>query len=305
MKKILFILSVSVSILYAETSPATSGYQFLKMQVGARAAGMAGAFVAVPNDIHGMFYNPALIAGIETQSATFSYQDDLLDINSGFLGYVRPQMGPGQLGISVLYRDYGSFDKTDESGAVLGSFGASNTALALSYGITPIENVHAGASIKYIRGMIDNYSADAVAIDLGGLYYLPEYELAVGIALSNLGFGLSEYVETQDDLPLHMRFGVSKRLAHLPLLLGLNFYKFNDEDWFFALGGEFTLSPSFFLRIGYDSYGPRLAMESSKDTFAGAAIGLGFLWNTMRFDYSFSTLGELGSLNRFSVSGTF
>jgi len=104
---------------------------------------------------------------------------------------------------------------------------------------------------------------------------------------------------------MQFRAGLSKALAHLPLLIGLNFYKYNDEPWYFALGGEFTITPNLFLRLGYDSYGRDLGVDSSKDTLAGAALGAGFLWQNISFDYAYSSLGALGSLNRFTISGHF
>jgi hypothetical protein len=153
--------------------------------------------------------------------------------------------------------------------------------------------------------MIDNYSASAVAADIGAMYVIPDQQLIFALALSNLGTSISAFVDEKDPLPMQVRAGLSKRLAHLPLLIGFNLYKYNDEPWYFALGGEFTLTPNVFLRLGYDSFGRDLDVDSSKDTLAGAAIGLGFLWKNIGFDYSYSSLGALGALNRFTVSGRF
>jgi len=286
-------------------SPATSGFQFLKMQVGARAAAMAGAFAAVPGDVNSLHYNPAGIAFIDEKSATFSYHDDLLDFNSGFIGYVHPGIGPGQLGVAVLYRDYGSFDRTDISGEKLGSFGANSLALSGSYGFSPIKDLLVGGSLKYIRGTIDTYSSDAIAADLGVMYTIPVHELTVAAGLYNAGTSISAFINEKHPLPLQFRFGLSKHLEHLPLLIGLNLYKYNDEPWYFALGGEFTLTTNLFLRLGYDSFGRDLDVDSSKDTLAGAAIGLGFIWNSVAFDYAYSSLGALGALNRFTISAKF
>ena len=58
MKRILgsiLILFITGSVF--SYSPGTSGFQFLKMQVGARGAGMAGAFLAIPGDVNSLFYN--------------------------------------------------------------------------------------------------------------------------------------------------------------------------------------------------------------------------------------------------------
>ena len=218
---------------------------------------------------------------------------------------MQPHIAPGNIGASVLYRDYGAFDRTDVSGQELGSFGANSIAIAGSYGLSPMENVLVGGSLKYIRGSIDSYSADAVAADIGAVYRIPQQRLAFAVGLFNAGAALSAFVSEKHDLPMQFRAGLSKALAHLPLLIGLNIYKYNDEPWYFALGGEFTITPNLFLRLGYDSFGRDLGVDSSKDTLAGAALGAGFLWQNISFDYAYSSLGALGSLNRFTISGHF
>ncbi len=302
---VVILLFVFVAVPLFAYSPGTSGFQFLKMQVGARAAGMAGAFLAVPNDVNALFYNPAGIAVLGQKSASFSFHDDLLDINSGFLGYVHPKVGPGNIGVSVLYRDYGDITRTDINGVEDGTFGSNYFSIAGSYGLVAMENLLVGGSVKYVQGMIDNYTASAIAADIGVMYMIPDQELIFALGFSNLGTTISAFVDEKDPLPMQFRAGVSKRLAHLPLLLGLNLYKYNDEPWYFALGGEFTLTPNVFLRLGYDSFGRDLDVDSSKDTLAGAAIGVGFLWKNINFDYSYSSLGALGALNRFTISGRF
>ncbi|RPI02830.1 MAG: PorV/PorQ family protein [Calditrichaeota bacterium] len=302
--KLFLLILLCRSALFAN-SPGTSGFQFLKMQVGARAAGMAGAFAAVPADVHALFYNPAGIADIQKKTATFSYQDDLLDFNSGFIGYVHPMSHFGNVGFSVLYRDYGQFTKTDITGQELGSFGANSIAFSASYAMIPIENLFIGGNAKYIRGAIETFSADALAADVGIMYRIPMHELVLAAGIFNAGAQLNAFITAKDALPLLFRAGVTKKLAHLPLMFALNTYKYNDEPWYFALGGEFTVTPAFFLRFGYNSYGRDLGVDSSKDTLAGASAGIGFLWNNLSVDYSYSSVGALGSLNRFTLSGQF
>ncbi|MBN1561675.1 PorV/PorQ family protein, partial [candidate division KSB1 bacterium] len=230
---------------------------------------------------------------------------DLLDINSGFIGYVHPGVGPGAIGGSVLYRDYGSFAKTDVTGQELGSFSSNYFSLMGSYGLNVLKNLTAGGSLKYAQGMIDNYSSSAIAVDAGVLYSIPQEQLTLALGFYNVGTTLNAFVDAKDPLPMQLRLGLAKRLAHLPLLIGFNAYKYNDEPWYFALGGEFTITDNLFLRLGYDTFGRDLDVDSSKDTLAGAAIGFGFLWKNVAFDYSYSSLGALGALNRFTLSGQF
>jgi len=284
-------------------TPATTGFQFIKSQVGARPAAMAGAFAAVPGDLNDLYYNPAGLAVIQSRSGSFTYLKHLLDFNSGFIGYVEPGLGPGVLAAGLYYMDYGSFKKADQDGTDLGEFGASSLVFTTAYGLQPLNHLYTGASLKYIRASIDNYASDALAVDGGLIYHLPGQQLTLAASFANLGRSMTSFINYREKLPFLMRFGVAKHLAHLPLLWSFNIYRYSDEDWHGALGGEFTLSEHVFLRLGYDNSGKDLKVNLSGDRFAGAAIGLGLVWKKYRFDYAWSSMGELGSLNRFSLSG--
>ncbi|MER3523186.1 MAG: hypothetical protein C4326_03765 [Ignavibacteria bacterium] len=51
----------------------TAGAQFLKIPVGARAAAMAGAYVAQANDATALFWNPAGIVHIAANDLSVSH----------------------------------------------------------------------------------------------------------------------------------------------------------------------------------------------------------------------------------------
>jgi hypothetical protein len=307
MKKseILVLLFLFVNAAWAMDGPGTKGFHFLRSDAGARPAGMGGAFLAIAGDVDAIYYNPAGLASIDNRCASFTYLNDLLDFNTGVAGYARPKTYRGTLAIGVLYKSYGSFKKTDTQGQEIGEFSANNIALSVSYGQKVYKELQAGATVKYIRSTIDTYSSDAIAMDLGVLYSFPKQMLTVAAGLFNMGYVTSAFIQQKDDLPLNARIGISKRLAHLPLLVSLVVYKYDQEKMQGCIGGEFTLAKNLFLRLGYDSMGRDFEVNPSKDRFAGSALGLGLLWDDFRFDYAFTSYGALGSLNRLTVSGNF
>ena len=309
MKKILLILFVFLFLaqitLAGSSSPGTSGFSFLRTNVGARPSAMGGMFVAFSGDLHNIFYNPAGLADISQRAWSISYLKHLLDFHSGFAVFAQPYNDKIGYGISVNYINFGNFTRRDESGQSNGEFGAGSLALSAGAGAQIYYNVLAGATIKYIHSSIDNYTSDAFACDLGIVYHSPIKDFDIGISVSNLGFVRTAFIETKDDLPLQYRVGFANRLAHLPLQFGANVYKYSDDDFRWNVGGEFTLSQNLFLRWGYDSIGTDMEVGSSKDSFAGISLGFGILWRNFHFDYSFSSLGELGTQNRLSIGGTF
>ncbi|NLP10263.1 PorV/PorQ family protein, partial [bacterium] len=256
-------------------------------------------------DVQCIYYNPAGVATVVNRAASFTYMKHLLDFNFGFVGFVQPHLGPGNLGVGFSFMDYGDFKRTDGSGAVLGNFSANSLSLTATYSLQPVENFSIGLSAKYIRAGIETYTADAVAGDAGVLYSFPQWMLTLAAGVFNLGQPISAFITHKADLPMSIRFGLAKKLEHLPLHLSLTFYRYQNEKWHGALGGEFTLSPQAFLRLGYDNIGRELEVGGNKDRFAGASIGLGLVWRSVHIDYALSSVGELGTLNRFSLSSPF
>jgi len=54
------------------TKVGLSGGQFLKIGVGARGTGMAGAMSSITNDVTSIFWNPAGLADVKRYAADFS-----------------------------------------------------------------------------------------------------------------------------------------------------------------------------------------------------------------------------------------
>ena len=101
-------------------------------------------------------------------------------------------------------------------------------------------------------------------------------------------------------------------MAHLPLVINININNLNEvEDTIldriekFSIGGEFTLSSRLRLRLGYDNTLHKNLETSNGAGFSGVSIGAGFVfYKNFRFDYGYSSWGDLGGLNRIGFSGT-
>ena len=332
-RKLIFsLLALAAFLAAAETFPPVMagqpGYEFLRTQAGARASALGGAFVAVAGDIYSVYYNPAGLAtlgfpaagaGAPVQQVAFSYLNHFLDFQSGFLAYAHRLGASGTVAAALRYLDYGQFDRTDELGNKQGTFGAGNFLLQVGYGFELSRNFSVGIGLKYIHGKIAQYSSSAWAADFGLLYRIPSQDLNFGFAVLNSGQVLDPYVETKDPLPVSYRLGLSKRLAHLPLLLVLEGYLYRGEDAQFIIGGEFTLTPFWLLRLSYNSIGKEQRIGQVGDRYAGLSIGTGFsldksvissggfwqFWKKIDLDYSFTSAGHIGTLNRFSVRFEF
>jgi hypothetical protein len=282
----------------------SGGFDILNTAVGGRPSAMAGAFIAVPGDVYNLVYNPAGLARISSPIGTLTYVDHLLDFQSGFIGYVHPTPS-GVLGIGVQYLDFGQFDRLDNAGNNLGNFGANNLAVSISFARTYGSRVMYGVNGKLLRAEIDTYGSTAFALDAAVMIEMPQPDLYIGFGIFNLGTVQSAFINTKEPLPLTFRVGFSKKLEHLPLLASFVLMKERDQTVRFAAGGDFQLSDNLFLRLGYNSIGSNQRVGTDRDRFAGVSLGLGLKVSRYSVDYSFSSFGEVGALNRVSLSGSF
>lgn len=292
------------------TASGTAGFEFLRTEVGARASAMGGAFVAVAGDLNNLFYNPGGLAEIRTRGGSVSYLKHLLDFHSGHVVTAFPTNW-GTVGVGINYLNFGEFKRTtreDPEGTAGETFGANSFALVVGTGSNFRKIISFGANLKYIRSSIDNLASDAFALDFGILAKIPlpnQDFFNFGVSVGNVGQVRQAFISTKDDLPMVIRAGFSKKLAHLPLFFSAQVYKYKDVDLMWALGGEFIISSRTFFRLGYNSIGMDQHIGTSKDRFAGANVGFGIIWRKYRFDYTLSSIGEVGTLNRIAVTGAF
>lgn len=300
MKKSVLIFLIVYNVLIFPQDRA--GYEFLRNEAGARASALGGAFVAVKNDINGLFYNPAGISFLEHPVGSFTYFNHLIDFNGGTFIYGKPLNEKYSFGIGLNYIDYGDFDGRDEFNNDTGTFGANNIVLNIGAGYNYSEKLKLGLNTKIIYSKIAGYSSDAYAIDLGGNYYIHSQKITIGISIQNIGFVRSGYIDSKDKLPLQLRSGFTKTLAHLPLMICFEFRQFTNKDNQINLGGEFKISENFKARIGYNSFGKDQKLVSGSDQLSGISLGFGIVRKNFIIDYAYASYGSLGSHNRFSIS---
>ncbi len=307
MRKVILALLLASASLFSQTT-----YNFLRLDNSPRAAALAGSFVAANDDVNSIFYNPAGINLLTATPVSFSFLKHLEGINSASLIASRNVKDWGRFSLGVQFVNYGTFTKADEFGNKLGDFGANDFALSLGYGNKLDENFYYGVNVKFIYSGIDVYSSTAISADVGLLYEIPKQLWSIGFSVLNMGTQLSTYAGATEDLPLDVRFGVAKRLAHVPLKLYFSFNHLADDydsfgdrlnQWTF--GAELKISGVVVLRFGYDKNMRDETELGTKKGLAGFNLGFGVNVKGYQIDYAFSSFGPVGSLHRFGLSTRF
>lgn len=284
-------------------------YDFLRLDIGARASSLGGSFNSNINDVNSIFYNPAALSTLTNRQASVGFFKYLLDINSGNFAYSQRYKDIGYFGAGIRYVNYGSFEHRDEQLNDLGTFSANEIAFSLGYSNVSKNNLHYGINLKLIYSGIGDYSSTALAADIGVLYTIPASQWNFGLSLLNAGTQLNEYNSTKEDLPLDLRLGMSKKLEHLPLRVHLELENLTEkQDKFFdrfknlSVGGEFDFSENVRFRIGYNNSQRQDLKTGSSLGIAGFSAGLGFkVLENYSLDYAFNSMGKIGATHRIDV----
>lgn len=300
----------------ANAQPADpSGFAFLRVEPSARAAALGGSFSAVSDgDVNAFFFNPALTTSEVDGSLSLSYLNHVTDINAGFFAYGHQYRDIATFAAGIRYLNWGTLEGANEAGERTGTFGAGDIALTVGASRPGSERIRYGVNIHLIHSSIAEYGATAIATDVGVAYSDLPSRLVVSASVNNLGVTLNSLGDQRDELPVDLRIALSKRFAHLPLMLSVTGYNLHDLDsardnatvadnvfHHIALGGEFQFSPAFNVRFGYNHRRHDELKSKARLDFAGVGVGVGIQVRGFRFDYAYSSWSELGGLNQLTV----
>ena len=303
----IFILPTIVGLcgIPATVFSASSGGQtaasFLQIGLGARAAGMGGAYTSVAGGATAAYWNPASLGTIEEGGEVILghyawYQD--ITVEQGAVAYrMNDQLTSA---LSITFLDYGRIEGFDADGNATGDLSAYDLAIAVSAGYEANEKASFGLTGKIVNQKLDDINAATFALDLGVHYQGDRYALA-GV-LTNLG-GKMKFGPIEEDLPTSARLGGSLFLLNDRLSSSLDLEKGFQGGTVVRQGVEFNHNQQYFLRAGYNFY----PGEDNRQFSTGMTFGAGLRLNQIAFDYAF-TLKEryaADNLHRFSLIFSF
>ncbi|MEW6558268.1 MAG: PorV/PorQ family protein [Elusimicrobiota bacterium] len=314
---VLFVVMVyiCVNVCYSSFSgddAGTTSAQFLKIGVGARAIGMGEAYGAISDDVNAIYWNPAGLNKLSGKEASLMHCIWFEDINYEHVAYAQPTK-MGIFGGAINYLSMNGIEKYNNQGNASGEkFTPTDLAITISYAvkmenISLLENILLGANLKYISSTIDDASASAVALDIGGIYdklQIANRTLQIGLVFQNIGTSMKF---SKEDCPLPMNIKVGSaytlELGGSPLLIGLDINVPIDNEIRANLGVEYTRSFKEEFKIG-----PRLGYKTNNKELgglSGLSVGVGFGFRRYGFDYAWVPYGDLGITHCISISAKF
>jgi hypothetical protein len=297
---ILYTVSIDCTAKEIHENAGTRGAQLLKIGVGAKAVGMGESYVAAADDVYAAYWNPAGLSHVETSQLGFMHNEWFEDIRYEFLGYVQPIRDLGTLAGSLSYVSMGELDKTDETGKEIGQFRPYDILLGLSFGKRLNNAISVGINAKFLREKIDVEKAQAFAVDFGGLYFVPNSSLILGVNVQHIGTKM-KFVEESFSLPVNLKLGAAYRLIDGALTFAVDANRPADNNPNMGLGAEYKMMGIVNLRAGY-----RYTIGGNDlGTASGLRAGIGVEIKDYKFDYAFVPYGELGQAHRISLVASF
>ena len=272
-----------------------TGFAFLKLGVGARPMGMGSAYVALANDPTSVYWNPAGLAGAEGAQVVVMHNEWIQDFRQEFAAVSR-SMGAGTLGLGVSGFYTSQFEKRDDVGNLIGHFGFNDFAVTGAYAHRFTHQASGGLAVKFIREMIDQETATAVAFDVGGRIAVGQSGLTLGAAVQNLGSD-AKFIAESFPLPRTIRAGaaLSRNLTGVDGkgTLSAEVRKARGDDSRLHVGGEFEYKDKVALRAG-----AKFGYDDESVSF-----GLGLIRSRFHFDYALVPLSSnLGTTHFISLT---
>ncbi len=280
-----------------EGARGTTGANFLKVGIGARASGMGGAFVGIADDATSIYWNTAGLSQLSQQELVFVHQNWYQDVNFEYLGYSIPVSSKHTLGLSITYLNLGNFQGYDASDTPTSDFSAYGTVLALAYSYKVSQSVSLGVGFKGIQEKLENERASSLALDFGFVYKRGKFSL--GAAYTNLGTSM-KFIQEKEPLPGKFSLGFGYRLLQDRLNLAWDIDLPQDDNSVIKQGIEYGYKGSLFMRMGYEYKTSAQNLEG-----AGLSLGGGFKLSNWEVDYNYSPNQVLGGSHRISLSYWF
>lgn len=293
----------------------SSAYNFLNVTSSSRIYGLGGVNISlVDDDFLTADQNPALMGSEMSGQIALSYMRYLGGSNFATLGYTHSAGERGAWGASIKYFGYGSMKETDVNGSVIGTFAPLDMAFTAMYSHDITDRLRGGIDLKMLYSSYAEFSAFAIATDLGINYYDEEHDLSLSLVAANLGGQVKRFNESYDRLPIDVRLGWSQSFGTFPVRFSITAW--NLCKWklpYYETGdgtdsGEFTIkenftsnlfrhlvfsadliaSPNWYIGLGYN-YKTRTDMSTYHRSFlSGWSLGAGINVKAFKIGLAFA-----------------
>lgn len=301
-----------------------AGSQFLKIGVGARASGMAGAYTATTNDLTSLYWNPAGLADVKGMGGDFHYTQWFAGFSHSYAALSMPVGENFTAAASMTSFDSQRIPITtiSQPEGTGSSYVVSDLSVGLSFSGYLTEQFSFGVTAKYITNSFSSLNSSGIAFDIGTMYETGIQGIKLGFAIFNLGTEMKyegqdlkstkkyidelkaaywdvSYLSNAYQMPMIFRAGITSDIIDFDehkLIVSGDFITLSDTPEQFAVGTEYTWNKILSLRAGYLFGHDQMGLSGG--------IGVSYLTGGVKgqIDYSITPTTDIGLINRLSIS---
>lgn len=336
--KFFFIISLfSLVNLQAQMGGSTT-FSTLDLPLSARSAAIGGNCMAInDNDINLATWNPAMLSSRMSTQLAFSFADYFSDIKYGYAGFAYHVDKVGTFAFTATHINYGKFQETDNTGAIIGEFSAGEFGLNGSYSRMIDSSFSVGATAKFVQSNLYLWKSNAFAVDLAARYKIPHRDFTAAFLIRNIGTVMSTYTAgNKEKLPFEVEAGMSFKPKHMPFRFSFaftnlqkwdltyidpnnppqlvdpltgdsihisKFKTFNDKfARHLVVGGELLIGKAVSLRFGYNYMRRKELMVDGKHGAVGFTFGCGIHVYKFNISYAHASYHLSGGTNTFTLT---
>ena len=227
LRHLIFLAVWAVALFaVADNGSGTTAYNFLSVPSSSHVYGLGGHnLTIIDDDINLIEQNPALLGPEYDHQVGLNYMRYIGETNFAGLRYGQGVSEHGAVAVGIQYFGYGNIQGADVNGALTGKFSASDMAFSVTYSHDISEKFRGGITVKYLYSKYEDYTAGAVAADLGLNFYDPDHEFSASLVAKNLGGQVKKFNDFKDNLPWDIQVGFSKMLGMAPIRLHVTAYE--------------------------------------------------------------------------------
>lgn len=322
----IIMILTGMTVGYAQTG--RNAYSFLELPTSSHAMGFGGSGISIiDSDVTLADQNPALIGPELGKQVAFNYM--LYMGTSNFAG-IRYGMEAGEHGAwaaGIRYLNYGKLTQYEPDGTAGGTFSPQDVVFEGTYSHDFTYRLRGGINFKMIYSNYEQYSAFAMAVDLGINYYDDEKNLSLSAVLKNMGGQLKRFDKNYDRLPFDFQLGYMQQLGSSSFSLGITarhltrwklpYYTHGSnpdeqqvlKSTFFSnffrhliFGLQFKPSDKFYVDLGYNYKQATDMSVYHRSVLLGFTVGMGLRVKGFDFGVSYAMPHKSASSLNFNIA---
>lgn len=308
MKRILIILVSLLSSLPSWAQEGSFSQTVLRLPTSSHVAALGGENISLTEDTPwAAMSNPALLSGVSNLSLGLNFMTYAGGSTYAGAEFVKA-FGERHTGAAFAQMlSYGEMSETDASGHELGSFSPKDIVFGVGYSYLLSDRWAGGANLKGIYSKYADFSAFALAVDLGINYLDEENDLSISATMMNIGAPLKTFDDRTERLPYNLQVGFSKGMAHLPVRFSVtltDLTRWRTKDYFhpadeklsfgkkalnhFVVGLDVEPTDYLYVGVGYNFRRAYELKAAGSSHWAGITAGAGLRLSRFKLGLSYA-----------------